>query len=284
MKIVTGIITFIVGIILVIGAIGELFKEHRLDVEEIFGFFLLILLGISLVVYVILTEWGFNNKSKIDLLKEEGELMLKQIEQKELIKKLNELTNSSLRNYFYLEGDKQIGPFTFENLKNENIKKETLIWFEGLDDWKLANDIKELDEILELNPPPIQNDEFYSETKSSETYNKSEESKSFVRKKQGMFSKPFSFDGRIRRREYGISMIIYVIVTTFFNAIVASGEAPIIGLAYIPMLWFLWAQGAKRCHDLGNNGWWQIIPFYGLWMLFQNGQPGRNIYGINPKD
>ncbi|MBK7805036.1 MAG: DUF805 domain-containing protein [Saprospiraceae bacterium] len=98
-----------------------------------------------------------------------------------------------------------------------------------------------------------------------------------------MFSSPFSFDGRIRRTEYGISLIIYVIVATFVNAIVESGEVPIIGLAYIPMLWFLWAQGAKRCHDVGNNGWWQIIPFYVFWVVLQGGQPGLNEYGQNPK-
>ena len=98
-----------------------------------------------------------------------------------------------------------------------------------------------------------------------------------------MFSSPFSFDGRIRRTEYGISFIIYVIAAAFVNAIVESGEVPIIGLAYIPMLWFLWAQGAKRCHDVGNNGWWQIIPFYVFWLLFQVGQPGLNEYGQNPK-
>jgi uncharacterized membrane protein YhaH (DUF805 family) len=97
-----------------------------------------------------------------------------------------------------------------------------------------------------------------------------------------MFTNIFSFDGRIRRTEYGISVIIYTIVGVFVNTILDSGEAPIIGLAYIPMLWFLWAQGAKRCHDLGNNGWWQIIPLYGLWLLFQDGQPGLNEYGYNP--
>ena len=98
-----------------------------------------------------------------------------------------------------------------------------------------------------------------------------------------MFSNPFSFEGRIRRTEYGISFIIYLIVLSIVNEIVASGDFPIISLAYFPMLWFWIAQSAKRCHDLGNSGWWQLIPFYGLWILFQNGQSGSNKYGNNPK-
>jgi uncharacterized membrane protein YhaH (DUF805 family) len=51
----------------------------------------------------------------------------------------------------------------------------------------------------------------------------------------------------------------------------------------LPLLWFYLAQGAKRCHDLGNSGWWQLIPFYGVFLLFQNSEPGVNKYGYNPK-
>ncbi len=99
-----------------------------------------------------------------------------------------------------------------------------------------------------------------------------------------MFQNPFSFDGRIRRTEYGISFIIYVIAAVIVNVIMESGGgAAIIGLAYIPMLWFFWAQGAKRCHDRGNSGWYQIIPFYGFWMLFADSDNGVNEYGENPK-
>jgi uncharacterized membrane protein YhaH (DUF805 family) len=100
-----------------------------------------------------------------------------------------------------------------------------------------------------------------------------------------MFKNPFSFDGRIRRTEYGLTLIIYVVLATIINLIIeeSRGDAGILGLAYIPMLWVLWAQGAKRCHDVGNNGWWQLIPFYGFWLIFQDGQPGSNQYGENPK-
>lgn len=100
-----------------------------------------------------------------------------------------------------------------------------------------------------------------------------------------MFKNPFSFEGRIRRTEYGLTLIIYVVLATIINLIIeeSRGDAGLLGLAYIPMLWMLWAQGAKRCHDVGNSGWWQLIPFYALWLIFQDGQPGANQYGENPK-
>ena len=102
-----------------------------------------------------------------------------------------------------------------------------------------------------------------------------------------MFKNPFSFEGRIRRAEYGISQIIYTVVSIVFGIIVDSHDNSamlLMLLLIIPMLWFLWAQGAKRCHDLGHSGWWQLIPFYSLWLLFQDGQVGENEYGENPKE
>ena len=55
-------------------------------------------------------------------------------------------------------------------------------------------------------------------------------------------------------------------------------------LTIVPAYWFLWAQGAKRCHDRGNSGWYQIIPFYFFVMLFGRSEEGVNDYGTNPKE
>lgn len=103
---------------------------------------------------------------------------------------------------------------------------------------------------------------------------------------QGMFKRPFSFSGRIRRTEYCLTYIIYVIVAVILELLVDSGstgvaEMLIYVIAMIALCWFCFAQGAKRCHDLGHNGWWQLIPFYVIWMLFVKGEAGINEYG-NP--
>lgn len=86
----------------------------------------------------------------------------------------------------------------------------------------------------------------------------------------------FSFEGRIRRREYVITILLSAVIIVFQALI----KIPYI---HIPFLWFLLAQGAKRCHDIGKSGWWQIVPFFGLWMLFKDGDVGSNEYGEDPK-
>ena len=101
---------------------------------------------------------------------------------------------------------------------------------------------------------------------------------------QEMFNELFSFEGRIRRLEYGISSIIYGVVAFFINYKVENDYSLVwIYIAYIPMIWIMLAQNTKRCHDLGNSGWYQLIPFYGLWLLFAEGARGNNKYGRNPK-
>lgn len=105
---------------------------------------------------------------------------------------------------------------------------------------------------------------------------------------KGMFKRPFSFHGRIRRLEYGLSVLffyLYAIVAGFVLGLITNGDfsEATVYVCLIPGYCFLWAQGAKRCHDRNNTGWYQIIPFYALWMLFADGDEGENDYGDNPK-
>ena len=103
-----------------------------------------------------------------------------------------------------------------------------------------------------------------------------------------MFKNPFSFEGRIRRTEYGLSFLILVVGRVFLATIIASAASgqdvgPLFFLIQIPFLWFFWAQGAKRCHDVGWSGWMQLIPLVPLYLIFGGGESGSNKYGEDPK-
>ncbi len=98
-----------------------------------------------------------------------------------------------------------------------------------------------------------------------------------------MFKNPFSFDGRIRRTEFGLSYIMYMVFLGIVDALILELDLVVLYVFYIPAIWFFIAQGAKRCHDRDNSGWYQLIPFYLLWMLFANSIYGPNEFGPNPK-
>ncbi len=111
-------------------------------------------------------------------------------------------------------------------------------------------------------------------------------------RRPGMFAAPFSFKGRIRRLEFNLSLVlfwlVYVLSLSFsILGFVDDSVNPAIGLMSEIILflsvWFIFAQGCKRCHDLGHSGAWQLIPFYGLWMIFEGSEYGDNLYGPSPK-
>lgn len=60
-----------------------------------------------------------------------------------------------MKHYYYADNDQQLGPFTVEELKAKRLKKSTLVWTEGMQDWTIANDIVELKDILISEPPPL---------------------------------------------------------------------------------------------------------------------------------
>ena len=50
--------------------------------------------------------------------------------------------------YYYAKNEEKIGPLSLDELKKVDIKDDTLVWHEGLDDWVKAEDLKELKSLL----------------------------------------------------------------------------------------------------------------------------------------
>ncbi|MBO5629530.1 MAG: DUF805 domain-containing protein [Aeriscardovia sp.] len=80
--------------------------------------------------------------------------------------------------------------------------------------------------------------------------------------------------------EYILSLLIFIgadlICNLTFGAPSNNGVYAII----LIILWvFMLMQGAKRCHDIGNSGWWQLIPLYFIWLMIAKGDEGENEYG-----
>jgi hypothetical protein len=60
--------------------------------------------------------------------------------------------------YFIHDGSEQAGPYSIEELQSLNIGKESMVWHEGLDGWKPAGEIEELQSIFPVvaMPPPLE--------------------------------------------------------------------------------------------------------------------------------
>jgi uncharacterized membrane protein YhaH (DUF805 family) len=105
-------------------------------------------------------------------------------------------------------------------------------------------------------------------------------------------------DDRIGRGRYWAELAIFNLssfICLFFGfvaiayAFILSGGQAVPFLLFIVFagiqLAFTWrflGYGAKRCHDLGHSGFYQLIPLYPLLMLFQEGDAGDNEYRPNP--
>ena len=93
------------------------------------------------------------------------------------------------------------------------------------------------------------------------------------------------FEGRARRSEF------WYFYLAMFVAGLVLGFIPVLGwIASIALMIPQLAVGARRLHDTGRSGWWQLlmlIPLVGsiILIVFWAGdsKPGANKWGENPK-
>jgi hypothetical protein len=64
------------------------------------------------------------------------------------------------RYYFLVQNGQQSGPFTLEQLKTMPLTRETKIWYQGLDGWKMIGELPELTELQAMMPPLVGNSQW----------------------------------------------------------------------------------------------------------------------------
>ena len=60
-----------------------------------------------------------------------------------------------MKRFFYSDGENQFGPFTIEELKEKPIEPDTLIWYQGLEEWTAASEAALVKEELGFVKKPV---------------------------------------------------------------------------------------------------------------------------------
>lgn len=101
------------------------------------------------------------------------------------------------------------------------------------------------------------------------------------------------FDGRARRKEFWMFVLVNVLISTIFMIIMSIGYNiasvlgwllyAIYGVFELAILVPYIALGIRRIHDTNHSGWWVIVPFANLLLFLEKGTEGDNEYGSDPK-
>ena len=57
-----------------------------------------------------------------------------------------------MKKYFYTNGENNFGPYSLEELMDKNISKDTKVWCYGMNDWTMAGETPELNDLLSVAP------------------------------------------------------------------------------------------------------------------------------------
>lgn len=206
--------------------------------------------------------------------------------------------------YYLNTNGQQGGPFELSELLINGLTPQSYVWNETMTNWAPAMQVPEVAALLQQQQPappafdqqpPIppqpeapqqpqygyQQPQYGYQQPQQPQYGYQPQPKSmdFGEAIKVCFNKFANFEGRARRSEYWWFILFVNLVS-----MVTCGFASIVFL--VPVI----AVTARRLHDIGRSGWWQLISFVPLagaillliWTV-QDSTPGTNEYGPNPK-
>lgn len=59
-----------------------------------------------------------------------------------------------MNKFYYSDGIEKYGPFTLDELRAHKIERDTLVWKEGMEDWKPANELSDFADFFNLSETP----------------------------------------------------------------------------------------------------------------------------------
>lgn len=80
------------------------------------------------------------------------------------------------------------------------------------------------------------------------------------------------FKGRSNKLQYNSFLLFFILVDLFIN-IINPDATTINSMIEAALLVPLIALQIRRSHDVGKSGWWILVPFYSLYLMFKNSVP-----------
>jgi uncharacterized membrane protein YhaH (DUF805 family) len=77
------------------------------------------------------------------------------------------------------------------------------------------------------------------------------------------------FKGRSNKLQYNSFLLFYILVDlliTLLNPNAMLINNLIVGALTVPLI----AVEIRRSHDVGKSGWWILLPFYSIYLMFKN--------------
>ncbi len=93
------------------------------------------------------------------------------------------------------------------------------------------------------------------------------------------------FKGRTSLEKFILIVVINIgVILALIQLADFLDASAIVAIYYLLIFIPFYALMVRRIHDVGESGWYLIIPLYNLVLLFSPGQVGANDYGPDPKE
>ena len=80
------------------------------------------------------------------------------------------------------------------------------------------------------------------------------------------------FKGRSNKLQFNSFLLFYILIDLFINLANPHGltiNNIIMAALTVPLI----AVEIRRSHDVGKSGWWILVPFYSIYLMFKNTVP-----------